>query len=186
MSYHSKVNDGIIYGRIFRFYTTDRSTSMYGNTASFYLLISDATSKEGISNEVESYVVETAKNIESAENQKNVKKDTMPEAVEGSSTGATLSLRKDLYEKPQNRDEVMSNSDILDLPLYSPEQDPSSITNLVENVSPPHDEFKETELLEASSAVPGKLMLPTYIVFILFCGQIILSHNLPISWMRIY
>lgn len=118
---------------------------------------------------------------------KNVEKDIMTEPVQGSSIGPTLSLRKDLYdEKPEDRDEILSNPDILDLPLYSSEPDPSSNTNMVENVSPPHDECKKTELLKTNSAVPGKLMLPTYIVFIFFCGEIVLSLQFTFSGISIY
>ena len=81
-----------------------------------------------------------------------------------------------------------SNEESFDLPLYSPEQEnPSSPSKIGENVPSPH-ECKNTELLTTSSAVPGKLTHPTYIVFhtllrtLIIFQLIIISTNLLLRY----
>ena len=117
-------------------------------------LISDATSKEGINLEIDE---STSQNIE----------HPVPSATED----PKIIMRKDIYDKTPNSNKN-KQEEIIDLPLYSPEQVyPSSPPKTVENVSSPHGECKNTELLKTSSPVPGKLTHPTYFAFILFCGH---------------
>ena len=118
-------------------------------------LISDATSKEGINLEIE---------------ESTTQNQDYP--VQMASEDPKIIIRKDIYDKAPNLNKN-NEEETLDLPLYSPEQVyPSSPTKTVENVSSPHGECKNTELLKTSSPVPGKLTHPTYFAFILFCGYV--------------
>lgn len=80
----------------------------------------DATSKEGINLEIDESISESiCQNVENP--------DKSP------SKEPKISLRKDIYDS-QNCDKINENEEALDLPLYSPEQDSSSPTKIVQTI----------------------------------------------------
>ena len=87
-----------------------------------------------------------------------------------------ISLRKDIYDS-QNCDKINENEEALDLPLYSPEQDSSSPTKIVQTVPPSHEHLK-VDLLEASSAVPGKLQIQLTLPSFSSVARLIISQLL--------
>ena len=133
--------------------------------------------KEGLEPSIATSV-ECREKVESNKEEKQGIGNPHSEPIPGTSGQFKLILRKDLFDETPSKSQkpILEKADNLnqknkdqELPLSDPIEISIDTRNMDENVSPltpPHDDSNRSKLREVDSTPPGKLMLPTYFVFI--------------------